>query len=257
MNLLHNASEAIGDRDGAIRVTARRVTAGTDSSLLISERIGDGDYVQLEFSDTGRGMSPEVQARVFDAFFTTKTTGTHGLGLAVVLGIVKRLHGTIRLSSGPGKGTTFRVLLPGADQMVRVARRAIPSARAETLVSGGATILVLEDEDMVRQGISKMLRKKGLSVLEARDGSAALDVIRARKDDIDVLLLDITLPGASSREVFDEAKRLRPDLPVIVTSAHSREMAASSLAGRIDYFIRKPFSLGDLIDMIRQTLSRR
>jgi two-component system cell cycle sensor histidine kinase/response regulator CckA len=116
------------------------------------------------------------------------------------------------------------------------------------------TILVLEDEDVVRQGVSKMLRRTGLSVLEASDGSAALDVMRARKDDIDVLLLDITLPGTSSREVYDEARRLRPDLRVIVTSAHSRETASSSLAERIDYFIRKPFSLGDLIDMVRQAL---
>jgi two-component system cell cycle sensor histidine kinase/response regulator CckA len=100
-----------------------------------------------------------------------------------------------------------------------------------------------------------MLRKKGLSVLEASDGSVALDVIRAQTDDIDLLLMDITLPGASSREVYEEAKRLRPDLPVIVTSAHSREMATSSLTKRIDHFIRKPFRLGDLIDVIGETLS--
>ena len=113
----------------------------------------------------------------------------------------------------------------------------------------------MEDEVLLRQSVSKMLWKKGLSVLEATDGSVALDLIRARSDDIDVLLLDITLPGASSRQVYEEAKRLRPDLPVIVTSAHSREVAASSLTSRIDYFIRKPFSLGDLIHMVRQILS--
>ena len=118
----------------------------------------------------------------------------------------------------------------------------------------GSQILVVEDEDLLRQAVSKMLRKKGLSVLEASDGSAALDVIRARKDEIDVLLLDITLPGASSREVYEEARRLRPDLPVIVTSAKSEEMAAASLATGIERFLRKPFSLGHLTDMIRQIL---
>jgi CheY-like chemotaxis protein len=96
-----------------------------------------------------------------------------------------------------------------------------------------------------------MLRKRGLSVIEASDGSAALDLIRAHQDQIDVLLLDITLPGASSREVLEEGKRLRPKMATIITSAHNREMAASSLAGTIDYFIRKPFRSADLIDMIR------
>jgi PAS domain S-box-containing protein len=130
MNLLYNASEAIGDRDGVIRVTARQVTVGPDSSLAISGSNAEGDYVQLEFSDTGRGMSPEVQARVFDAFFTTKPSGSHGLGLAVVQGIVQRLHGTIQLSSAVGKGTTFQILLPCGDQVAKCALSAIPGAEA-------------------------------------------------------------------------------------------------------------------------------
>ena len=117
--------------------------------------------------------------------------------------------------------------------------------------------MVVEDEDLLRQGVSKMLRKKGFSVIEAGDGSTALNVIRARKDDIDVLLLDITLPGASSRDVYEEAKRLRPDLPVIVTSAKSEGMAATLLGTGIQRFLLKPFSLGDLIKMIREINSFR
>ena len=97
--------------------------------------------------------------------------------------------------------------------------------------------------------------RMGLSVLEASNGSAALEVIRAQKNDIDMLLLDITLPGASSREVYQEAKRLRPDLPAIITSAKSKETAARELATEIDHFLRKPFSFGDLIEMTRVTLS--
>ena len=108
----------------------------------------------------------------------------------------------------------------------------------------------MEDEDLLRQAVSKMLRKKSLMVLEARDGSAALDVIRAQKDNIDVLLMDITLPGAPSREVYQEAKRLRPDLPVIVASANSEEIAADSLAAGIERFLRKPYRLDDLTDMV-------
>ena len=255
MNLFCNASEAIGDRDGVIRVTTGHVTIDPDSSLATSEHIAGGIYVQLEVSDTGQGMTPEVQARIFEPFFTTKATGSHGLGLATVHEIAESLHGAIRLSSEPGKGTTFRIMLPCGEQMVEANLRGIARADYETLVSRGATILVVEDEDLLRQGVSKMLRREGLSVLEASDGSAALDVIRARKGDIDLLLLDITLPGASSRKVYEEARRLRPDLPVIVTSAKSEAVAAAFLATEIDRFIRKPFSLGDLSDMIQQILS--
>jgi len=200
-------------------------------------------------------VTPEVQAKIFEPFFTTKGTGSHGMGLSTVREIVERLHGTIRLSSAPGKGTTFQIMLPCGEQMLDAPPRGIVRAGYETLRSRAATILVVEDEDLLRQGVSKMLRRDGLSVLEASDGSAALDVIRARKGDIDILLLDITLPGASSRKVYEEARRLRPDLPVIVTSAKSEEIAAAFLATEIEHFIRKPFRLGDLSDVILQILN--
>ena len=112
----------------------------------------------------------------------------------------------------------------------------------------------MEDEDLLRLAASRILRKKGYSVVEASDGSAALDIIRAQ-DHIDVILLDITLSGATSREVFKEAQRLRPDAKVIVTSAHNEEAAAASLIARIERFIRKPYSLGDVVDTIRESLS--
>ncbi len=237
MNLFSNASEAIGDRDGVICVSTE----------------GAGDYLQLEVSDTGRGMTPELQARIFDPFFTTKVVGNHGLGLTGVKEIVQQLNGTIRLSSAPGKGTRFQILLPSEEPSAAAAQGPIQAIDDEILASPGPTILVVDDEDILRQGVSKLLRKKGFSVLEAGDGSAALDVFRARKNEIDVLLLDITLPGASSREVYEEVKRLRPDLSVIVTSAKSEEMAAASLGTGIERFLRKPFGLEDLIEMIRQT----
>jgi CheY-like chemotaxis protein len=117
--------------------------------------------------------------------------------------------------------------------------------------------LVVEDEALLREAVSKVLRRKGCSVLEASDGTFALDVLRMHKDHIDVILLDVTLPGASSREVYEAARRLRPDLPVIVTSAKSEEMAAAWLATGIEHFLRKPFSLGDVTDLIREILAGR
>jgi len=254
MNLITNASEAIGDRDGAIHVTTRRVTVGRDSPAVTSERLPEGDYLQMAVSDTGRGMTAETQARVFDPFFTTKRAG-HGLGLAVVQGIVRSLGGAIHLVSAPGKGTTFQTLLPCAEQPPQATRSTASRAEEETHRSRKATILVVEDENLLRLATSKMLQKNGFSVIEASDGSTALDLIRAHKDDIDVLLLDITLPGASSREVLEEAKRQKPDMTVIVTSAYNEGMAATSLAGSVERFIRKPYRLADLMDMIREILS--
>jgi two-component system cell cycle sensor histidine kinase/response regulator CckA len=239
MNLFTNASEAIADRDGVILVSTEPV------------RMSGGDYVQLKVSDSGKGMTLAVQARIFDPFFTTKPAGSHGIGLAGVKGIVQRLNGTIELSSTPGEGSTFRVFLRCEDR--KVPATCVERARAsESLGPRGLTILVVEDEHLLRHSVSAMLRRKGLSVLEASDGSTALEVIRAHKDELDVLLLDITLPGASSREVYEEARRLKPDLAVIVQSARSEETAATWLGNGIECFLRKPFSLADLIDKIRQ-----
>jgi two-component system cell cycle sensor histidine kinase/response regulator CckA len=247
MNLIINTSEVIGDQDGVIRVTTGRVTMPHDSPGTASEHPALGEYLQLEVTDTGPGMTPVMQARVFDPLFTTKITGVHGHGLVVVQRIVRSLNGTIVLVSAPGKGATFRILFPAENNTVQASRSPISRSDEESLAALEATILIVDDEELLRQAISKMLRRKGLSVIEASDGSAALDVIRTRKDYIDVLLLDVTLPQASSREVYEEAKRLRPDVSVIVTSAKTEEMAAAFLGTSVERFLRKPFRLSDLL----------
>jgi two-component system, cell cycle sensor histidine kinase and response regulator CckA len=141
-------------------------------------------------------------------------------------------------------------LLPCAKDAAPVGGSAVLRTEEQRLERLEATVLVVEDEEPLRHAVSKMLRKKGFSVIEASEGNAALDWIRAYQGRIDVLLLDITLPGAASREIFEEAKRLRSDARIIVTSAYSREMAAASLAGKVERFIRKPFGLDDLVDLI-------
>jgi CheY-like chemotaxis protein len=252
MNLVTNASEAIGDQNGVIRVNTRLVTVrGEDSSG--AEGLAEGDYVKLEVTDTGRGMPPETQIRAFDPFFTTKSAG-RGLGLATVQGIVRSLRGTIHLTSKPGKGTTFGVFLP-AETIVETPRQPLSRPEEAPRPCHVASILVVEDENPLRHAASKMLRNAGFSVIQAGDGSAALDEIRDQKSPIDVLFLDITLPGAPSREVFEEARRLRSEIKVIVTSAYSEDAAAASLQGRFEGFIRKPYRFGDLADLIRQVLS--
>ena len=248
MNLVTNASEAIGERDGTIQVTIRRVTLGPDSPRI--DYLAAGDYVQLEVSDTGHGMSPEERAKVFDPFFSTKAAG-RGMGLAVVHGIVRSLGGTIHLTSELGRGTTFLILLPCAETASGVMRAAISDIGELDWPSHTATVLIAEDEDLLRQAASKMLRKKGFSVIEARDGSAAMEAIRAKDKPIDVLFLDVTLPGTPGREVLKEARRLRPEMKLVVTSAYSEEMAAASLHTTIERFIRKPYRLNDLAGLIQ------
>jgi PAS domain S-box-containing protein len=237
INLVTNASEAIGTRDGGIRVTTRCVTTP------------EGEYLKLVVSDTGEGMSPETQARVFDPFFTTKAAG-RGLGLAVVQGIVRVLGGSIRIDSEPGRGATFEILLPCAEMAVNPADGPAACEEEPELI----TILVVEDEDPLRRAASTMLRKVGYAVIEARDGSAALERVRTEKGPIDLLLLDVTLPGAPSSEVLEQTRRLRPETKVIVTSAHNEEMAAAALHGKFESFIRKPYRLHDLEGLIEQAL---
>jgi PAS domain S-box-containing protein len=255
MNLVTNASEAIGDGDGVIRVTARRVPAGQAAAIFSGNPAYDGDYIQLEVSDTGRGMPPDVQATVFDPFFSTKAA-RRGLGLAVVDGIVKSLRGEIQVTSQPGSGSTFRILLPCADAAVGAAAGPILSPEGAERPSAEATILFVEDEDSLRQAVAKMLRKAGHEVLEAADGSGALDLLRARGRKIDVIVLDLTIPGASSKEVVEAAAQIPPGIKVILISAHSEDTAKALLSMPVvKGFIRKPFQLIDLVQRVRAVLS--
>jgi DNA-binding response OmpR family regulator len=172
----------------------------------------------------------------------------------VVQRILDRLHGTVQVSSAPGQGTAFQIFLPSEATGASDANPA-SSVATETLQPVHATILVVDDEELLRQAVSKILRRHGFSVMEASDGSAALDALRAHRDGIDLLVLDITLPGASSREVYYEARQLKPGLPVIVISAKSEEMAGNSLGTKVEHFLRKPFLSVDLIDRIQTALA--
>ncbi|HEY7335968.1 MAG TPA: PAS domain S-box protein [Bryobacteraceae bacterium] len=254
MNLVTNASEALGDRDGLIRVTTSFVTGGKESSEAVFDFVVDGAYLQFEVSDTGCGMPPEVQAKVFDPFFTTKTAG-RGLGLAVVQGVVRGLQGAIHLHSEPGKGSTFRILLPCAETAPEKIRGARDGAEEPEGPIKGVTVLIVEDEALLREPVAAMLRKKGFEVLEAADGFSAIDLLRANGGKIDAMLLDMTIPGASSPEVVMAAAKAWPDIKVILTSAYSKEIIAERMsASQVHSFIRKPFVLGDLLQTFREAL---
>ena len=252
MNLVTNASDAIGDRDGVIRVATRWVKGVRNSA---DGAAAEDDHVELEVADTGRGMTAATQAKMFDPFFTTKTAG-HGLGLSVVHGIVRGIGGTIVFNSEPDKGTTFHIMLPVVKQQTGPASHTLAGDQVTTSAFREATILVVEDEDLLREAIAKMLRKAGFDAHEAADGSAAIELLRAKGAQIDLILLDLTIPGASGPEVVTQAVKVRPDVRVVLTSAYGREMIGGSLKSpQVRDFIRKPFRIEDLVSTLRKTLA--
>jgi PAS domain S-box-containing protein len=253
MNLVTNASEAIGaERNGLISVGVSHVRLNRAPDTRGGASVGAGDYIRLTVSDTGCGMTQEVQARIFDPFYTTKFTG-RGLGLAVVEGIVRAHGGAIHVVSAPGTGTRIEVLLPCLD-------RQAPSAEGGAVVRQSAamtgTVLVVEDEEGLRRAVCKLLRNRGLAVLEAGDGGTAADLFQARHQDIQAILLDMTIPGKSSREVAGEARRIRPDVKVVLATAYSPKMVAESFAQvRLDGYLRKPYRIDDLVRMLSDLLA--
>jgi CheY-like chemotaxis protein/two-component sensor histidine kinase len=253
MNLVTNASEALEDGDGVIRVTTRRVNL--DRAEAISKRIAEGDYVQLEVTDTGHGMSSETQARLFDPFFTTKSQG-HGLGLGVVHGIVRGLGGAIHLASELGKGSTFQIFLRSTG-IATGTSGPLPSV-GESNPPPAATILVVEDDDALRVALAQILRRRGFETLDAANGADAINLLRANSIKIDTMLLDMTIPGPSSREVAEVAAEARPGLKVVLTSAYDEKLARTTVgAAQACGFVRKPFQIEELVHTLGSAWSVR
>ena len=251
MNLVTNASEALEDRDGFIRVTTRRVNL--DRAEAISKGIAEGEYVQLEVTDTGRGMSSETQARVFDPFFTTKSQG-HGLGLGVVRGIVRGLGGAVYLLSELGKGTTFQIFLRSTG--IIPGTSGPPPSAGESSPPPAATILVVEDDDALRVALTQILCRRGFETLDVGNGADAINLLRAQSIKIDMMLLDMTIPGPSSREVAAVAAEARPEMKLVLTSAYDEKLVRSTVgAAQACGFVRKPFQIEELVHTLGSPFS--
>jgi CheY-like chemotaxis protein len=255
MNLITNASDAIGSAAGTIIVQTGRMTVTREyvTGAWIGADLPEGEYVFAEVSDTGCGMDAATMARIFDPFFTTKFTG-RGLGLAAVLGIVRGHKGGIKITSEPGRGTTFRVLLPSTT--TPVAPTVLPSKPAPVRVSG-ARVLVVDDEAGVRTIARESLKRAGFDVVTVNDGTEAIDVLTVDKR-FDVVLLDMTMPRMNGAECFRLISEMQPDLPVVLTSGYSAQDAVGRFgADGIAGFIQKPFMPAALVKTMHDAISQR
>jgi PAS domain S-box-containing protein len=251
LNLVINAAEAM-DGSGSVRIRtqARRCSASELVSEYVSETPPDGEYVLLEVSDQGPGMSEAVRSHLFDPFFTTKFSG-RGLGLAAVLGIVRGHRGTVQVVSEPGKGSTFRLLLPVAAAALAETR----DVRAEAPWTGQGRVLLVDDEASVREVSAAMLAHLGFEVTLAEGGRRALELFQGSADGFRLAIVDLTMPDLGGVEVARELLRIRPGMPVLVTSGYSEEEGAALLGHEgVRGFLAKPFSLEELRQKIRAAI---
>ncbi len=251
LNLGINASHAMPD-GGLLRITTRLIDLGETDCLAAGSSLTPGRYIQIEIRDTGCGIPAENLQRIFEPFFTTKPQGMGtGLGLAAALGTIQQHRGTITVYSEQGVGTTFRILLPLTGQQAEP-----EPAPALTAVVGSGLILLVDDEEVIRDGGSAILKQAGYHVLTAEDGAAALNVFREHRHDIDLVILDMIMPNMNGRDCFYALRAINPALPVILSSGYSREndlrdMQANGLSG----FIQKPFQAAALTRMIAAVLT--
>ncbi len=254
MNLVINASEALDDKTGSIfiRTGVEQVDDAPLPDASFATDLPPGDYVFLEVSDNGCGMDRETLSKIFDPFFTTKFVG-RGLGLAAVSGIVRAHRGALSITSEPGRGSLFRILLRScsapADPLP--ARYAAPARWR-----GSGTVLVADDEPAVRAVTGQMLRGLGFDVLPAADGEGALAAFSDHLDEIVAVVLDLTMPHMSGEDTLREIRRLRPDMPVLLVSGFSEQEAMSRFCGQAaSDFLAKPFKIEELQEKMQAILT--
>lgn len=249
VNLVSNASDAMGDANGVISL--RVCTIDCDEMYLhdvyIDEHLEPGCYVSMEVSDAGCGMDADTKERIFEPFFTTKFTG-RGLGMAAVLGIVRSHKGAIRVYSEPGRGTTVRIILPALGEEVRVSP--IVGAKPANREARN-TVLLVDDEEPIRLLTAKMLERAGYRAITAVDGNDALRLFRAHAEEIDCVVLDLTMPNMNGEEAFNHLRVLSSDVPIIISSGYNEQEVAQRFAGTsVSGFIQKPYASAVLCEQV-------
>jgi CheY-like chemotaxis protein len=216
----------------------------------LPEQVRPGRFVGLEVHDTGCGMTPETLAQIFDPFFTTKFAG-RGLGLSAVLGIVRSHHGVLKVSSRPGQGTTFKVLLPAS----ALTKMDVP-ARAAGDLAGCGIVLVVDDEEVVRQAARNALERYGYQVIVAADGAEAVAVYERERTGVCLVLLDLTMPLMGGEEALARLQQIDPAVRVLLTSGYNELDAVQRFAGKgLAGFIQKPYTSTALAEKVKVVLS--
>ncbi len=255
MNLVVNARDAMLSKGGTLTIETHNVEIHQE---MLSNHPGVpvGSYVLLSVTDTGSGMSPEIQSHLFEPFFTTKSPGKGtGLGLSTVYGIIKQCSGHILVRSRIDEGTTFTVLLPQCTESIAPLQSSAPKA----LPAGkNETILLVEDERGVRRFAHECLEFHGYSVFEAEDGREALRICHESAHEVDLLLSDIVMPGLSGSDLAVQVQAFFPHVKVVLMSGYSEDRITSEILDEHGLvFLAKPFSVNTLLETVRRVLDSR
>jgi CheY-like chemotaxis protein len=251
LNLAINARDAMPEGG---KLTISTANARLDDATADTPALPPGDYICIAVTDTGTGMSAEVAARAFDPFFTTKPIGQGtGLGLSMIYGFARQSNGHATIDSRLGEGTSIRLYLPRYQGGVAAPHRS--AARASEHAASGETVLVVEDEPIVRGVILEMLQDQGFRTLEAVDGPSGLRLLRSRAR-IDLLVTDVGLPGLTGHQLADQARETRPGLKILFMTGYAESAARSQgfLQPGME-MITKPFELDNLLRKIRSMVS--
>jgi len=250
LNLYVNAWQAM-PAGGDLYIQTENVTL--DENYTKPFNMEPGRYAKISVTDTGVGMDEATQQRIFDPFFTTKEMGRGtGLVLASVYGIIKNHGGIINVYSEKGEGTTFNIYLPTSEKE-GMEEEELP----EELLKGTETILLVDDEDMIIDVGQGMLKALGYTVLVARGGKEAIELYRANKDNIDMVILDRIMPQIDGGKAYDRMKKINPDIKVLLSSGYSINGQAEEILDRgCDGFIQKPFNMRQFAQKVREILDK-
>lgn len=249
LNMYVNASHAMPQGGDLYIRTTNEILS---SEMTAPHNVNPGDFIRISITDTGIGMDKSILKRIFEPFFSTKERGRGtGLGLASAYGIIKNHDGFITVYSERGKGSTFNIYLPASAREAE--QETLPPSE---IIDGTGTILFVDDEEMIIAVAEEMIEILGYSVITASDGHQAVEIYREKKDRIDMIILDLVMPGMGGGEIFDQLKAINPEVKVLLSSGYSINGQASTIMKRgCRGFIQKPFTIQELSHKIHQILS--
>ena len=251
MNLVINAAESLGEQGGEVNISTSLQTLqeASETEFIGGDRLAPGNYIVLEVHDNGKGMSKATIDRIFDPFFTTKISG-HGLGLSATLGIIRTHNGGVQVESTLDQGSTFRIFFPAStkQESIHVPHNFIPPQ-----ING--RVLIIDDEAPVRRVAEDMLHVLGMKTVAAASGQEGIDLYKQRAANIDLIILDMKMPGMDGEETFRRLKSLNPEAKVILATGYSESDDLSTFVEQNTVeFLRKPFALSALAEKIQTVL---